>query len=163
MAFTMAPLSNTPWMRTIFPPGPFRVTPCTKGTSGNGLVSNLLGSSDPTVYRSTICISVDGIYIFPPSVARVHTAESESMSPSGNSMLAGTVSLCSSISDIWAVKLSTALTTLARFPGSDVCSKVVQVHTDRNNCHGGTMTVWAHTEEQMHSSHNEQLQFRDRG
>src|SRR5882762_1377644 len=162
MAFTMAPLSNTPRTRTMFPPGPFRVTPCTKGTSGNGLISNSSGSSDPTVYRSTICISVDGIYIFAPGVVGVHTAESESMSPSGDSTLAGTVSLCSSISHIWAVKLSTALTTLAHFPGSDIRGKIVRVHTGRDDCHGGTMAVWAHTEEQVHSPHTEQLQFRDR-
>ena len=146
MAFTIAPLSNTPLTRTKLPFGPFTVIPCTNGTSGKGLISNSSGSSDPTVYRSTVCISVDGIYIFVPSVAGVQAVESESLSPSADSTQAGTASVCSSISLIWAVKLSTALTTLPRFPGPDTLDRIVRLHIAGRCRFGDAIVAWARNE-----------------
>jgi hypothetical protein len=116
MAFTIVPLSKTPLMRTILPRGPFTAIPCTNGTSGSGFISNSSGSSDPTVYRSTSC----------NSFGEVHAVESKSLSPHGDSICTGTIFSFSSISSMRAVKLSTALTTLPRFPGSDIHGKVVQ-------------------------------------
>src|SRR5882762_7607521 len=78
----------------MLPLRPFKVTLCMKGTSGNGLISNSSGSSDPTVYRSRTCILVDGIYIGAPGVFGVHTAESRSMSPSGVILRNGFVLSC---------------------------------------------------------------------
>ena len=95
------------------------------GTVGSGLISGSSGSLDPRVYRSTICNSVGGIYSFVPRFYRVQAVESKFMSPDANSMQAGTMSI-SSISLMWAVKLSTALTTPPHFPESDIHGKVVQ-------------------------------------
>src|SRR5882762_9292929 len=104
-----------PLTRTTLPRGPLTATLCTNGTSGNGSISNSSGSSDPTVYRSTIC----------DSAGRVHAVESKSLFPGADSTHAGIVSI-SSTSLMWAIKLSTALTALPHFPGPDIHGKVVQ-------------------------------------
>ena len=114
--FTITLLSNMPLTRTTLPCGPSMVIPCMNGTLGNGLILHPSSSSDPTVYRSTICNSFGG----------VHAVESKSLSLHDDSMCTGTVFSFSSISSMWAIKLSTALTTLPRFPGSDIPGKVVQ-------------------------------------
>ena len=92
--FTIAPLSNTPLTCTTLPLGPFSVILCTKSTSGNGLILNLYGSSDPMVYRSMACNSVEGLYNSVSNAVQVHTAESKFVSLSGNSTLMGTFSSC---------------------------------------------------------------------
>ena len=138
IAFTMVPLLNTPQTCTIWPCSPFTVIPCMNGTSGSGLISSLSGSLDPTVYRSTICNPVGGIYTFVPGFSRVQAVESKSLSPDAHLMQAGTMSP-SSISLMWAVKLSTALMTLPRFPGSDIRGKVVQAVC--SNFPGSTMVA----------------------
>ena len=82
------------------------------------------------MYKSTVCNSVGGIYTFVPGFSRVQAVESKSLSLDADSTQAGTMSL-SSISLMWAVKLSTALTTLPHFPGSDIRGKVVRaVYSD---------------------------------
>ena len=117
MVFTITPLSNTPRMRTILPFVPFKAILCTKGTSGNGFISNSSVSSDPTVYRSMICVLVGALYISAP-VFGVQTVESESfLSPSGDSALAGTSSMCSSTVSMQAIEFSTVSMALPHFPG----------------------------------------------
>src|SRR5882762_3780575 len=104
-----------PLTRTTLPRGPLTATLCTNGTSGNGSISNSSGSSDPTVYRSTIC----------NLAGRVHAVESKSLPLGANSMHAGTVSISSTLL-MWAVKLSPVLMALSCFPGPDIHGKVVQ-------------------------------------
>ena len=119
--------------------------PCTKGTSGIGLILNLSGSSDPTVYRSMACISIEGLYNFVPNAVSVHTVESKFMSLSSDSTLMGTFSCCSILA-VWVVGPSTALTTLPHFPGSDIHDKFAPSHTEGKSCSEGTRVVWVCTE-----------------
>jgi len=56
-------------------------------------------------------------------------------------MLTGTLSLCSSILDMWAVKFSTALTAFPRFPGFGIRGKTAQVHTECEDFPEDTMVV----------------------
>jgi hypothetical protein len=64
---------------------------------------------------------------------------------------------------MWAVKLSTALTTLPRFPGSDILDMIAQVRTECMSCPEGTMAVWVRSEGLLRSPRSEQKPFPDHG
>ena len=63
----------------------------------------------------------------------------------------GTLSLCSSILDMWAIKFSTVLMALPCFPGFGIRGKTAQVRTECEDFPEDTMVVWACTEEWVRS------------